>query len=156
MPTRRGFLAATGALATAGCSGLSGSTPTPEETATPEPVLRSRVRSEIPEGGHRTIEFTPETNDQLRIFYEMGVIGDGAIDVMVLEGPELDAYDAGETVSYHPGLSAFDVSSERRARRVRSQRYGIVFDNTTVATNPTGDVTVEHTVRVTSVGPPDR
>ncbi|WP_436909157.1 hypothetical protein [Halosimplex marinum] len=149
MPTRRGFLAVAGALATAGCSGLTGSTPTPEETAAAEPVFQSRVRSEIPEGGHRTIDFTPETNGSVRIFYEMGVVGDGAVDVMVLEGPELDAYDAGDTVSYHPGLSAFDVSSERRERRVPAQRYGVVFDNTDVATDSTTDVTVEHTVRVT-------
>lgn len=149
MTTRRGFLAVTGALATTGCSGLTGSTPTHEQTATDEPVFRSRVRSDIPSGGHRTLEFTPETNGSIRIFYEMGVIGDGAIDVLVLDGPDLDAYEAGETVSHHPGLSAFDVSSERRARRVPAERYGIVFDNTDLATNPTIDVTVEHTIKVT-------
>ena len=157
MPTRREFLAVAGAVATAGCSGLAGSTPTPEETATAESVFRSRARSEIPQGGHRAIEFTPETVGQMRIFYEMGVIGDGEIDVYVLEGPELDDYEADEPmVSYHPGLSAFDVGSERRARRVTAERYGIVFDNTDRATDATADVTVQHRIRVTRVGPPDR
>lgn len=154
MPTRRGFLAVTGTLVTAGCSTLGGFSTTPETTETDEKVLTKQVRStDIPKSGYAAFEFTPETNDDVVISYDVTVDGDATVDVLGFEGSELDKYEGSEpraqsSASYHPGLTVFDVTTDRNGYPVPPKRYGIVIDNTDYGTDATAEVTVWFTISV--------
>jgi len=145
-PTRRGFLAVAGALATAGCSGLSGSTATPTETA--KPVFSDRGQAEIEKGRHLAFKFRTETTWQIRVSYDVGVLTDGEIGIVLLTESEYEDYENGGPVSYIPQLSEFPTTSERRDRTVDSGSYVLVFDNTARFTEPTAEQLVEFTITV--------
>lgn len=154
MTTRRGFLAVTGALATAGCSAMGNSTPTPEADDGEEKVLTKRARSTtLPQPGYAAFEFTPDTNEKVVISYDVGVEGDDTVDVLGFDGAEFDTYEAAESkaksfASYHPGLSSFDVNYDQNGYQVPPTRYGIVIDNTDYGTDATNEVNVSFTIRV--------
>lgn len=145
-PTRRGFLTVAGALATAGCSGLSGSTATPTETL--EPVFTDRDRAEIEKGRHLALEFSTETTGQIRVSYDVGVLTDGEIGIALLTESEYEDYENGGPVSYVPQLSEFPTTGTRRDRTVDSGSYVLVFDNTTRFTEPTAEQLVEFTITI--------
>ncbi|MCD2201077.1 hypothetical protein LPA44_14420 [Halobacterium sp. KA-4] len=143
--TRRQLLAVTTTLATAGCSSIGGSsTPTPEETDAV--VFTERRRTTIPEGEYLSFEFGSEAVPQLQVYYEVGVIGDGQINVFLLDMENYDRYTAGQTVAYVSG--ELNVDDNRSEETVPADKYAVVFGNTDRGENPTTDVTVEFTIEV--------
>ncbi|SEN82442.1 hypothetical protein SAMN05216388_1005137 [Halorientalis persicus] len=153
MPTRRSVLVSTGALVTAGCSSRndtdSDGSDSSDGEAFDNTILDERGGTKLQPGTHAAFDFTYEGTKSVQIAYDLTVVDDWDIDVLVLDGENYDRYPDGGHLSYSAELSAIETDEVQNEGYVSAGRYAIVFDNTDRFTEPTDiPVPIEFDVEV--------
>jgi hypothetical protein len=92
---------------------------------------------------------SPTGTKSVQIAYDLTVVDDWDIDVLVLDGENYDRYPDGGHLSYSAELSAIETDEVQNEGYVSAGRYAIVFDNTDRFTEPTDiPVPIEFDVEV--------
>lgn len=64
---------------------------------------------------------------QLQVYHEVGVIGDGQINIFLLDMENCDRYTAGQTVAYVSGK--LDIDDNRSEEIVPADKYAGLHTN---------------------------